>query len=67
MNFAPRSRPFVDAATAEQLRAAIANVTRALARVSSSEHVLDLVRERADLRRELDAREADARPHPTSR
>ncbi len=38
--------PFVRAATAAELRAAIANVTRALATVSSSEHVLDLVRGR---------------------
>jgi hypothetical protein len=42
-------------ATADELRAAIAAVTHALATVHDRDHVLELVRERAALRRELQA------------
>jgi hypothetical protein len=45
---------FVHAATVEELLAAIAAVTRALASTHENDHVLELVRERAELRRELD-------------
>jgi hypothetical protein len=52
--FAAVSRPFVHAAGAEELRAAIAAVTRALATTHEHDQVLALVRERAALRRELE-------------
>jgi len=54
-SFATRSRTFVHAATVEELRAAIAAVTRALGSGHQRDQILELVRERAALRRELQA------------
>jgi hypothetical protein len=53
--FAAPSRPFVHAPGADELHAAISVVTGALAKAHELEQVLDLVRERAALRRELAA------------
>jgi hypothetical protein len=52
--FGARSRPFVHAASVDELRAAIAAVTRALATARGYDEALELVRERAALRREVD-------------
>jgi hypothetical protein len=46
---------FVHAASVEELRAAIVAVTRALASAHESDHVFELVHERAELRQELEA------------
>lgn len=51
--FAARSRSFVHTATAGELRAAIAAVTQALATAQDHEEVVELARERAALRQEL--------------
>ena len=58
MHFATSSCSFVHAASIEELRAAIASVTRALGSAREREQVLELVRGRADLRRELQVLES---------
>jgi hypothetical protein len=52
--FAAPSHALVHGASAEELRAAIAAVTRALATAHEQDWVVELVRERAALRRELE-------------
>jgi hypothetical protein len=56
MQFTTHPRPFVQATDVADLRAAIASVTRALA-TCSTEQVLELIRGRAALSRELQAME----------
>jgi hypothetical protein len=57
MHLRASSHTFVHAANAEELRAATAVVTRAIAAADERDEVLKLVRERAALRRELDVAE----------
>jgi hypothetical protein len=65
--FTPRSGPLVHATSTAELGAAILAVTRALATTHEYGQVLELVRERAALRRELQLLKRDERERPDDR